>query len=195
MHLGQDPTRAPLATEVMGVGMWQNHEPPSPEQRAGRGGICVALANTRSVRLQGRVAWRRLITKWAPSIPLLLRARCRWYPASDVHLVTGHGSLSRILNFYSTFASPYHDHGRSPAGALVGTLRSGTSVQPNPAACTKREQCAEGFVCPALMSSPLSSCSAFASPPAPASVWGGRCCLRLSNAWFVGSWAGACRRA
>ena len=85
-----------------------------------------------------------------------------------VHLVT----LSLILNFYSTFASPYHDHGRSPAGALVGTLRSGTSVQPNPAACTKREQCAEGFVCPALMSSPLSSCSAFASPPAPASMGG-----------------------
>ena len=56
VHLGQDPTRAPLATEVMGVGMWQNHEPPSPEQRAGRGGICVALANTRSMRLQRRVA-------------------------------------------------------------------------------------------------------------------------------------------
>ena len=42
VHLGKGPTRALLATEVMGASLLQDHEPPSPEQRAGWGGICVS---------------------------------------------------------------------------------------------------------------------------------------------------------
>ena len=48
----------------------------------------------------------------------------------------------------------------------------------------------------ALPSCPLPSHHVLLSPAHQRQrPWGGWCCLRLSNAWFVGSWAGACRRA